>query len=62
MSAWDDWADGDEEGFAPAGAMLGAPAQAEDAHLEASYEERFEFEDSPEEYEPSPYDGTYSEE
>jgi len=50
-----DYGDWDEEGFAPAGAMLGAPAQAEDAHLEAAYEERFEVE--PEPYEPGPYTG-----
>jgi hypothetical protein len=35
----------------------GLPDPAEDAHLEAEYESRFEQED----YEPSPYDGTYSE-
>lgn len=34
------------------------PERAEDAHLEAEHESRFEQED----YEPSPYDGTYSEE
>lgn len=33
-----DW--DDDGGFAPAGAMLGAPAMAEDAHLEAAFEDR----------------------
>jgi hypothetical protein len=36
----------------------GLPERAEDSHLEAEYESQFEYED----YEPSPYDGTYSEE
>ena len=64
-----DW--DDDGGFAPAGAMLGAP-YAEDAHLEMAFEDRvsgdmgyepesldadFGFEDSYEPYEPGPYTG-----
>ncbi len=52
--------------FAPQGEIFAAPEPAEDERLESDYDERqgegFDFDNGMEDCEPSPYDGTYSEE